>query len=317
MPEIKKIPFDEKYASLDEDLKAKVDELRRYLCSYDVSERVSVKGDLYSAHRKRLAFLTLSRVQAKLSLALDVKDYASSTIPVEENKGSKFADTPLLFRIKSDLSFKRAIQLIDAVMNQNGIEKLATPKEPLPLAFDNKEEAKSPKEEKKPTVSPLKEEKTETVPVINKEEKETVAVLKPASFEMPEIKRTPFPEKFAALDAEMKEKLFAIRSKLAEYELSERISIKGDLFSAHRVRYAFISLGRKVIKLSLNLDVMDYASSSIPVEENKGSKLSDTPLLFRIRSDLSLKRALQLIEDMAEKHGLVRRDTPKELEEIY
>ena len=134
---------------------------------------------------------------------------------------------------------------------------------------------------------------------------------------MPVIEKSTFPEKFAEMDEDLKQKLSTIRYKLAEYDFTERVSIKGELYSAHRVRYAFITLSRKVIKLSLALDPDDYKDSTIPVERNSGSKFADTPLLFRIRSDLSLKRALQLIEEMTEKHGIDKLETPKEPMEIF
>ena len=308
--EIKKTPFDEKYLQLDSDLKAKFDALREYIATYDVTERVSIKGDLFSARRNRLAFLTLARQHIKVSLALDIKDYADSSIPLESNTSSKLSDTPLLFRVKSDLSLRRAFSLIDDVMNKFGVPKASSPKELQPIVKEKKEDNAVVKEAPKRV-----EVKTPVVEV--KPAPKVVEVKEASTGEVPEIKKTPFPEKFAQLEPELKEKFMEIRRKLAEYELSERISIKGDLFSAHRVRYAFLQLGRKTIKVSLNLPIENYSDSSIPLEVNKGSKLSDTPLLFRVRSDLSLRRALSLIEDMAEYHNLKKRDVPGQLEEIY
>ncbi|HBS03171.1 MAG TPA: hypothetical protein DEA63_04860 [Firmicutes bacterium] len=50
-------------------------------------------------------------------------DYANTTIPVIRNESKKFEDLPLEFKIKSDLSLKRAKALVDDVMKAKGIEK--------------------------------------------------------------------------------------------------------------------------------------------------------------------------------------------------
>ena len=307
MPVIEKATFQEKYEEMDDDIRQKVEGLRAHLASYDLTERVSIKGDLYSAHREKLVFIALSRQHAKVSLALDPADYENGPMPIERNKSGKLADVPLLFRLRSDLSYRRAISLIDELMAKKGIEKLDTPKEVLPIVNEAKKE------------KPVKEKPVET-PIQKPVEAKVEApapIVAPIKKEMPVIEKSTFPEKFAEMDEDLKQKLSTIRYKLAEYDFTERVSIKGDLYSAHRVRYAFITLSRKVIKLSLALDPDDYKDSTIPVERNSGSKFADTPLLFRIRSDLSLKRALQLIEEMAEKHGIDKLETPKEPMEIF
>ncbi len=321
VPEIKKTPFQEKYLNLSEEdeLKAKFDGLRERALSYDVSERVSIKGDLFSAHRKRLVFLTLSGRHIKVSLALDPKAYQDSTLPVEENTSKKLSDTPLLFRVKSDLSYRRALSLIDEVFKNEGMPLLDTPKAAAPIQVEEKEAAPAAKEPKpeqaivstpEKVEEPVKEEQPDEEPAAT----EVTPIASTSS--VPEIKKTPFQEKYANLDDDLKAKYDTLRYKAASYDVSERVSIKGDLFSAHRKKLVFLTISGHHIKVNLALNPKDYADSTMPVEENTSRKLADTPLLLRVRSDLSLKRALTLIEEtMKASSTPLSRKEPK-LEEI-
>lgn len=328
-PEIKKTPFQQKYLSLpsDDDLRVKFDGLREKALSYDVSERVSVKGDLFSAHRKRLVFLTISGRHIRVNLALDPKAYQGGPLPVEANTSKKLADTPLLFRVKSDLSYRRALSLIEEVFAAEKMEALPIGKAPAAIeaeASEKEEPAESLALE--PLVSaPIQPEPAaEPEPVAAEaaepssaqgEEAPAESEGKPASF-VPEIKKLTFFEKYANIDDELKDKLDALRRKACEYDCSERLSIKGDLYSAHRVRLLFIQLSGKHIKVSFALDPDAYQDSSLPVERNSGKKLADTPLLFRVRSDLSLKRAFALIEEVMAKNGVAALAAPKAPAEI-
>ena len=60
----------------------------------------------------------------KLYFALNPDDYANSPIPVK-NAGVKnlYKDIPLVFKVKSGLSVKRAKQLIADVCTKDGLEK--------------------------------------------------------------------------------------------------------------------------------------------------------------------------------------------------
>ena len=115
--------FETKVKNSEYDLRHKYYDLRDYIRSYGVKNRISIPGDTFSAHRERYAFITVSGKKLKLYVALNPDDYANSPIPVERVDSKKFEDLPCLFRIKSDLSYKRACKLIDDVMAAKGVEK--------------------------------------------------------------------------------------------------------------------------------------------------------------------------------------------------
>ena len=121
----RKVPFEEKLANADKELVEKYEGLRDYIISYGIKNRVSIPGDTFSAHRERFAFITITGKKLKVNFALDPKDYENDTIPVETNSSKKFEDLPLTFKIKSDLSYRRALKLVDDVMAKKGISKVS------------------------------------------------------------------------------------------------------------------------------------------------------------------------------------------------
>ena len=68
--------------------------------------------------------LTIAGKSLKLYFALKPEDYKDSTIPVADasNKNA-YVDIPLVFKVKSGLSMRRAKQLIADVMAPDGVEQ--------------------------------------------------------------------------------------------------------------------------------------------------------------------------------------------------
>lgn len=128
----KKVPFAEKLEAADDDIKAKYDGLREAMLAYGIHERVSIPGATYSLHRKRYLFLTISGKHIKLQYALNPDEYANTPIPAQKAESSRFADVPLTFKVKSDLSYRRALKLIDDMMGKEGIVKTGKSEEVTP-----------------------------------------------------------------------------------------------------------------------------------------------------------------------------------------
>lgn len=120
--------FETRLKKADPELRAQYYELRDYIRSYGVKDRMSIPGITFSLHRDRYVFITIAGKKLKLYYALNPEDYANSTIPVIKNESKKFEDLPLEFKVKSGLSLKRAKSLVDDVMKAKGIEKPAEEK---------------------------------------------------------------------------------------------------------------------------------------------------------------------------------------------
>ena len=115
--------FETRLKNAEPELRSKYYELRDYVRSYGIKDRMSIPGLTFSLHRERYVFITISGKKLKVFFALNPDDYANTTIPVIRNESKKFEDLPLEFKIKSDLSLKRAKALVDDVMKAKGIEK--------------------------------------------------------------------------------------------------------------------------------------------------------------------------------------------------
>ena len=115
--------FETRIKAADQELRDKYYELRDYVRSYGVNDRMSIPGLTFSLHRERYVFITIAGKKLKVYFALDPNDYKESTIPVIENNSKKFEDLPVELKVKSDLSLKRAKALVDDVMKNKGIVK--------------------------------------------------------------------------------------------------------------------------------------------------------------------------------------------------
>ena len=121
---IERVPFADKVRKADRDLKNKYDELRQYLALYGLKSRISVDGDSYRLHKVLYVQITIAGKKMKVYYKLNPNDYLTSPIPVRDaSKVKKYADIPAQLDVRSDLSVKRAKELIDTVMENAGIEK--------------------------------------------------------------------------------------------------------------------------------------------------------------------------------------------------
>ena len=108
----------------DEEMKSNYNELKNEILSYGVNSRVSNSGDTFRLHRKTYVKITIAGLSLKLYFALEPEDYKDSTIPVQ-NAGHKgiYNEIPLVFKVRSGLSMRRCKQLIQDVMEKNGLEQ--------------------------------------------------------------------------------------------------------------------------------------------------------------------------------------------------
>ena len=119
-----RIPFPVRMTSAEKELKDNYNELKAEILSYGAKSRVSNSGDTFRLHKVTFVKITIAGKGLKLYYALDPKDYENSTLPVQDagHKGV-YRDIPLVFKVKSDLSLRRAKQLIADVMEKNGLEQ--------------------------------------------------------------------------------------------------------------------------------------------------------------------------------------------------
>ena len=121
---IVRIPFEERLLESDKELQEIYSELKNEILSYGVKSRVSSSGDTFRLHRKTYIKLTVAGKSLKLYFALNPDDYRDSPIPVQDaSEKSIYAEIPLVFKVKSALSVRRCKQLIQDVMERDGLEQ--------------------------------------------------------------------------------------------------------------------------------------------------------------------------------------------------
>jgi len=119
-----RIPFTERMLDAEKEMKDNYNELKNEIMSYGVNSRVSNSGDTFRLHRKTYVKLTIAGKSLKLYFALDPKDYADSKMPIgDASKHEVYAEIPLIFKVKSGLSVRRAKELIRDVMTKDGLEQ--------------------------------------------------------------------------------------------------------------------------------------------------------------------------------------------------
>lgn len=124
--EIVKMNFFEKISTGDETLKTNYNSIKNLIMSYGLKDRLSNTGDTFRLHKVTYAKITCFGDSLKIYLALDPKEFMSTALPVQDvSKKDSYKDIPLAFKIRSDLSLRRANELILTAMRKAGFEPIA------------------------------------------------------------------------------------------------------------------------------------------------------------------------------------------------
>ena len=124
--QIERKSFEDKLKEADKDILAKYKTIRNEILSYDdIKSRVSFEGETFRSHRNALVFIALRGKGIKVCFRLDPKQFKDSPIPVDDQSSKrKYANFPAVLKVKSDLSLKRALVLVQQTMETAGIQKL-------------------------------------------------------------------------------------------------------------------------------------------------------------------------------------------------
>lgn len=161
-----------------------------------------------------------------------------------------------------------------------------------------------PQEAPQSAPQPVKQEvKEQPKPEVKKEVKTPAPAPQPSEEKNPII-RIPFTERMLNADKEMQDNYNELKNEILSYGVNYRVSNSGDTFRLHRKTYIKITIAGLSLKLYFALNPDDYKDSTIPVQ-NAGHKgiYEEIPLVFKVKSGLSMRRCKQLIQDVFEKNG--------------
>lgn len=170
--------------------------------------------------------------------------------------------------------------------------------EPAPVE-ETKPEPEPVKEEVKPEPAPAPEVKAEPVPLFTKKPEE------PGQPETPKYERIGFAERLLKSDKELHDLYNELKNEILSYGVKSRISAVGDTFRLHKKMYVRITVAGKSLKLYFALDPKDYEGSTIPVQDASNKDMyAEIPLVFKVKSGLSVRRCKDLIQAVMEKDNL-------------
>lgn len=122
--EYERIPFQQRMKSADKEMKSNYNELKSEILSYGAKSRISNTGDTFRLHTKTYLKITVAGKSLKLYFALNPKNYEKTTLPVQDASHiGIYQEIPLIFKVKSPLSMKRAKQLIADAMEADNLEQ--------------------------------------------------------------------------------------------------------------------------------------------------------------------------------------------------
>ncbi len=216
-----------------------------------------------------------------------------------------------------DLSDKQLQALIRKLANEE-IDKRPAPKKEVVVreVVVEKEKAVEPvrevvSEPQKVVTPRVKEERVikvvEEKPVVKKA---PVVVAPVAAPKAEKVERIAFPKRMQIVEDQVKVDYNDLKSYLLSYGLNSRVSNVADSFRLGRTLFAKLTnSGNSGLKLFLPIKPEDYPDSKIPLKSAEGLKqYEDVPTFIYIRSDLSMKRAKQLIDDIMIKNGVARKN---------
>ena len=223
------------------------------------------------------------------------------------------------FRAKHSVEVKVApVEKAPAKKAHKKAHKKAVAK-PVVKAPAKKPVARKAPVKKAPIKKPVaKKAPVKKVPAKKPVAKKVVAPVAKAKVAAPAVKMT-FAKRIAGADKALKDAYNEIKSEIMSYGVNSRVASAGDTFRLHTKTYVKMVVAGKSLKLYMALNPKDYANSPMPIgDASKKNLYKEIPLVFKVKSDLSLRRAKMLIADTMAKDNLVqgpveKRDWIKEL----
>ena len=202
-----------------------------------------------------------------------------------------------------------------------GINGVTPPPAPAPVEEAKPAPAPAPVEEAQPTPAPVAEPEPEPV----KEEVQPESTPAPVEVvpapapvapapegDKPVYERLSFAERLLQSDDEVLDLYNELKNEILSYGVKSRVSAVGDTFRLHKKMYVRITVAGKSLKLYFALNPDDYKDSKIPVQDAGHKDLyAEIPLVFKVRSGLSVRRCKELIQDVMEKDGLEQGEVGK------
>ena len=207
----------------------------------------------------------------------------------------------------------------------NGVTSPAPETKVVEKVVEEKKEEPAPAPVAEPEPAPVEEKKEEPKPAQRQlfVKKEKVEEPKPApaveaapaqepAEEPKKYERLSFAERLLQSEKDVHELYNELKNEILSYGVKSRISAVGDTFRLHKKMYVRITVAGKSLKLYFALNPADYANSTLPIQDASDKDMyQEIPLVFKVKSPLSVRRCKELIQDVMEKDGLEQGEVGK------
>jgi len=147
--------------------------------------------------------------------------------------------------------------------------------------------------------------------VLNEAKSDSTVIVSSAFGSGKKKPRPPFALRLRRGEDHIRDMYNELKAEFLSYGLNSRISLNGDTFRLHTKTYAIIQVVGKSLKINFALDCKNYENSTIPfTDSGKQKKYEEVPFTFKTRSNLSIKRAKELIRDAVTKDGITQEHEP-------
>ncbi len=330
--------FTARLIQADESIQNYYNEIKNHLLSYKgVKSRISWKAESYKKGRIHVARADIKGKKLYLYLALDPTEFEESKYFFND-VSAKNKELPLLMKVRSDRGLKHAIELIEILAGKLGLVRFDRVPEDYRMPYESDaellkreliklvkvdtvlEDAKPQElaEEQASAVEvPSEEPVTEQALEANESEEpvvmESAELILSAPDGISEIRlHRSFTARLIQADESIQNYYNEIKNHLLSYKgVKSRISWKAESYKKGRIHVARADIKGKKLYLYLALDPTEFEESKYFFND-VSAKNKELPLLMKVRSDRGLKHAIELIEILAGKLGLLRFDRVSE-----
>lgn len=225
--------------------------------------------------------------------------------PVEETKEEEPAEESVEETAEEEAPVEEVTE--EPVEEETPAEETVEEATEEPVEEEKVEETpvEEPAKEEEPTEEKVEEEVTpEVAPVVSTSEETEEASEEEKTYT---VKK--FSDKMLALDPEVLQKYSDLKNEFLSYrKVHSRLSKTNDSFRFEGKLVAKICVSGKGLKLYLALDVLSVDSAIYHQRDaSSKKKFADTPLVVRVKSPLSYRKALQLVKLACEKAGATKK----------
>ena len=320
-------------------LQARYTELKNYLLSYKkVKSRISWKRDSFHCGRQTVATFAIRGKTLCLCLATEPNQYEETKYKVKDLRiRSPKTKTPLLYQIRNERRVGYAKDLIDRMMGELGIERLAeAATEDYRLPYETtealierelikvmgeggtpfggiahaEETLPEPEKSEEPVAEMAAEEEEEDDAMLADfadEETEEVEVVVTETGRVLRYNRS-FTSRLIQGGDVLQARYTELKNYLLSYKkVKSRISWKRDSFHCGRQTVATFAIRGKTLCLCLATEPNQYEETKYKVKDLRiRSPKTKTPLLYQIRNERRVGYAKDLIDRMMEELGIER-----------